>query len=538
MKYGLNFGILGLVLFLSGGAFAKGLTTEQKVLDFQQLMGQIKSSYGPLEYKIKVQHIDIDALQKKYLSRIEASTTDAEFYDLVLRFNAEFHDSHFGLRIPSKKRASLGFITDLVAGHVLISDIDVKTLPTAQFPIQRGDEVLTFNNQPVLDVIGDLSLRRGMGYAHTALRIGAMSLASRSGTNFSIPTGTANVAIKSKADGSTKVYEMPWVVTGKDFDFGADFTTMSGSFLDNQGFSYNQLSIKDLFTDILGPQIERSYMCSGTSRIERPAGAVVISEAPVVAYYYPTSKGNIGYLRIPHYMPLIGTDATAEDQTFAMYEYLIAQLEKNTVGLIIDQDHNCGGSVSLLHHILSLFVDTPVQTTQFRLVASKENILSTSKEIDDMNPLSLVYLQAQDILARLEQSWTAGEFLTSKISFEKGDLVYPNPTRYSKPIVMLIDELSGSGGDAFPSLMGGYHRAVLLGTRTMGAGGHVTEGPALNFSQMKINMTRSLFYRPDGVEVENNGAVPSIPYEITPEDFNQHYIPYREFYTQKLLDLI
>lgn len=72
----------------------------------------------------------------------------------------------------------------------------------------------------------------------------------------------------------------------------------------------------------------------------------------------------------------------------------------------------------------------------------------------------------------------------------------------------------------------------------MGAGGHVTEGAPLNFSQIKINMTRSLFYRPDGVEVENNGAVPHIPYEITPEDFNQHYVPYREFYTQKILDLI
>ncbi len=530
----MKFGIIGFFLMMGLGAFAKSLSTEQKVLDFQQLMGQIKSNYGPLDYKIKIQHIDVDALQKTYLAQIEASKTDAEFYDLVLRFNAEFHDSHFGLRIPSKKRARLGFITDLVSGHVLISDVDPKTFPEAQFAIHRGDEVLTFDDQPVMGVISDLSLRRGMGYAHSALRIGTMALASRSGTNFAIPSGTAKVVIKALGTGEIRTLELPWVVTGKDFDF----STESMPLFDKQGFSYNELSIKDLFTEILGPQIEATYMCSGKSRIERPAGAIVISETPVVAYYYPTAKGNIGYLRIPHYMPLIGTDATAEDQTFAMYEYLVGELQKNTVGLIIDQDHNCGGSVSLLHHILSLFIEAPVQTTQFRLVASKENILNTTAEIETMNPLSLVYVQAQDILARLQQSWKADEFLTSKISFEKGDLAYPNPVRYSKPVVMLIDELSGSGGDAFPSLMGGYKRAVLLGTRTMGAGGHVTEGTPLNFSQMKINMTRSLFYRPDGVEVENNGAVPSIPYEITPEDFNQHYVPYREFYTQKLLDLI
>ncbi len=526
--------VIGTVLLMSMGAFAKGLTTEQKVLDFQQLIGQVKSNYGPLDYKIKIQHIDVDALQKKYLADIEASKTDAEFYDLILRFNAEFHDSHFGLRIPSKRRATLGFSTDLVAGHVLISDVDRKTLPESQFPIQRGDEVLTFDGLPVIGVISDLSLQRGMGYAHTALRVGTMSLGSRSGTTFQIPTGSAKVVVKALADGNIKTFDLPWIVTGKDFDF----TLQSLPLFNNPAFSYNQLSIKDLFSDVLGPQVEKSYMCSGASRIERPEGAVVISETPVVAYYYPTAKGNIGYLRIPHYMPLIGTDATAEDQTFAMYEYLIGELEKNTVGLVIDQDHNCGGSVSLLHHILSLFVETPVQSTQFRLVASKENILAINVELETMNPLSLVYIQAQDVLQRLQQSWNAGEFLTSKVSFEKGDLIYPNPTRYSKPVLMLIDELSGSGGDAFPSLMGGYKRAVLLGTRTMGAGGHVTEGAPLNFSQIKINMTRSLFYRPDGVEVENNGAVPHIPYEITPEDFNQHYVPYREFYTQKILDLI
>ena len=534
MKLAIHFGVFAIAILTSLSAFAKGLTTEQKVLDFQQLIGQIKSNYGPLDYKINVQKIDVEALQKKYLSQIEASNTDAEFFDLMIRFSAEFKDSHFGLRIPSKKRAALGFTTDLILGHVLISDLDTKTLPPDQFPLQRGDEILTFDTRPVMDVVTELSLRRGMGYNHTALRVGAMSLASRTGTSFIMPTGSAKLTIKSNLSGDIKTLEIPWIITGKDFDFSIS----SLPFFTAQGSNFNQLTIKEMFVDILGPQIEKSYMCSGTSRIERPPGAIVISETPVVAYYYPTAKGNIGYLRIPHYMSLLGKSPTDEDDTFAMYEYLVGQLEKNTVGLVIDQDHNCGGSVNLLHRIFSLFIKTPVLSTQFRLVASKENILDLSTEIDNMNPLSLIYQQAKDILSALEKSWQAREFLTAKISLEKGDLIYPNPTRYSKPIIMLIDALSGSGGDAFPALMGGYHRAVLLGTRTMGAGGHVTAGPALNFSQMKINMTRSLFYRPDGVEVENNGAVPDIPYEITPMDFNQHFVPYREFYTQKILDLI
>ena len=103
---------------------------------------------------------------------------------------------------------------------------------------------------------------------------------------------------------------------------------------------------------------------------------------------------------------------------------------------------------------------------------------------------------------------------------------------------MLIDEMSGSGGDGFPSLMQGYGRAKLIGTRTMGAGGHVTQNAPLNYSQITVSMTRSQFFRPDGVPVENNGAAPDYPYEITFEDFVGGYKSYRNFYTSKLLGLI
>ena len=103
---------------------------------------------------------------------------------------------------------------------------------------------------------------------------------------------------------------------------------------------------------------------------------------------------------------------------------------------------------------------------------------------------------------------------------------------------MLIDEMSGSGGDAFPAMLQGNGRAVLLGTRTMGAGGHVVEMPPLNHSGISPRMTKSLFYRPDGVAVENNGAVPDISYTITRDDFVYEYRGYQKFYTEKLLGLI
>lgn len=144
----------------------------------------------------------------------------------------------------------------------------------------------------------------------------------------------------------------------------------------------------------------------------------------------------------------------------------------------------------------------------------------------------------EELLKIVSDNWMAGNFMTPKTSFHGSQLVSPSVVHYTKPIIVLIDELSGSGGDAFPSMMKGFGRATLLGTRTMGAGGHVVELPGLNNSQLMVRMTKSLFFRPDGVAVENNGAVPDIDYAITRDDYVYGYKLYREFYTQKLLDLV
>ena len=55
---------------------------------------------------------------------------------------------------------------------------------------------------------------------------------------------------------------------------------------------------------------------------------------------------------------------------------------------------------------------------------------------------------------------------------------------------------------------------------------------------MPLPLTDFIRNVPDGVEVENNVAVPQIPYEITPADFTKGYVPYRQFYTEKVLELI
>src|SRR5690606_36034482 len=103
-----------------------------------------------------------------------------------------------------------------------------------------------------------------------------------------------------------------------------------------------------------------------------------ISEKPFVAYYHKTPYGNVGYLRVPHYSPQNRDGSPAIYEWFAMYEYAIYQFEKHTVGLVIDQDHNCGGYVSFANQFVGLFMDRPYAPMQFSLLASKAEFLKFS----------------------------------------------------------------------------------------------------------------------------------------------------------------
>ena len=87
-------------------------------------------------------------------------------------------------------------------------------------------------------------------------------------------------------------------------------------------------------------------------------------------------------------------------------------------------------------------------------------------------------------------------------------------------------------------MMQGLGRAKLLGTRTMGAGGHVISLPPLANSQLKVRMTKSLFYHPNNIAIENNGASPDIKYTHTRADFMYGYKEYQKFYTEKILEEI
>ncbi len=518
---------------LSLSIFARDLTTEQKLNDFNELTAMIKGGYGPLEYKKNNYGIDIEKLITKYTKLATETKNNSEFYYLIVRFVAEFNDSHFGARLPTDHRGTLGFKTDYVDNKVLIESIDRKILSKEDFAFEKGDEVISLDGVPVLKVMNQLLPNMGQGTPLTSLRKAGTLVSTRFGSLVPVIDGKTKVTIRKGTSDFTETVELEWNLSGTPLDEFVP-TANKNRFPLLTKTNFDEISI------IRDESFENSFRCSGSTRTKIPEDATIIMEKPFVAYYHPTEKGNIGYLRLPHYSPKeTNPQLNAYELRFSQYEYAVSILEANTVGLIIDQDHNCGGSVSYLHKILSLFATEDYAPVQFELLANKQSYIDFKSWSSEAYKYTLDYVESQKVIELVKNTWmNTTDFLTVKTSLSGKKLMQPNQTNYTKPIIVLIDENSGSGGDAFPAMMQGIGRAKLLGTQTMGAGGHVIKLPPLSSSQISVRMTKSLFYHPNAVAIENNGASPDINYRPTRDDFTYEYRGYQKFYLNELSKLI
>lgn len=518
-------------------AIAKKLTIEQKISDLRQIESYMDSGYGPLVYKKESLNIDLSEKVKKYQALITEDQSNSDFYYMINHFVAEFQDGHFGSWIPTDHKGKIHFSVNWVNDKVLIDQIEREKLDEKKFPFQRGDEIISINSEATADFLNRMKLYRGNGSELSTRALAAYYVTSRRGRFVPVLDGDITYEIRRGTSDIIEQVTLKWELSG---DFLDEFKLAKKvKSIKKKSFNRSIISHKSFLNNFFGNDLDSTYHCSGDTRIAIPKDATIIMKKPFVAYYHKTIKGNIGYLRIPHYSPQNKVTGKREhDLRFSQYEYAVKVLEENTNGLIIDQDHNCGGSVSYLERLVGLFMSKPYEPMSFTLLANKKELLSWLVYLNEEDKHTVSYVNGKKVTDLIKKSWLDELFMTPKTSLSGVTLYNPNKFNYTKPILMLIDFMSGSGGDAFPATLQGFGRAKLFGTPTMGLGGHVENLPALNYSGMKLRMTKSLFYRPDGTPIENNGAVPDYPYTITRNDFLFDYKGYQEAYLQTLFTLI
>jgi len=228
----------------------------------------------------------------------------------------------------------------------------------------------------------------------------------------------------------------------------------------------------------------------------------------------------VGFVRIPSMSPPSTAIALAQ------FDRAMALLGPTTDALVVDVMRNPGGLISFVEGLAQRLIPTPFNTIGFEIRATGAWLFSFASQLSNARsnpstpPAVLANLEANfnEVLGAYNENRGRSEpvSLNSTGSLQ----LQPVAGAYTKPLLVLTDEFSASGGDMLPAILQSNHRGPIFGWRTMGAGGSVVgyAGPA--FTESFFRITVSLMNRghvvttpdfPPAPYIENIGVRPDIP---------------------------
>lgn len=522
-----------------------------------------ETGYAPMQWKKEHFGFDLQAEYGNALNALAAKgeVTAADYREVISGFLRSTRDYHVGVQFYSTESASLPFLVNGINGRYFVVFIDSDKLSSDTFPLKVGDELVTFGGRPVLDVVTEIKNKKAVGTEGTDWRLAERYLTRRAASmGLECPTGTIDLEFK-RASGEVVKRQMAWTYNPEQVEWKPDgdkFKLLAsqnqiprGSLLNPQmswGFwkAWKDLDIADNKFQIGG---RKSYVPQLGTVLWQSADSDLFH-----AYMYRQPSGKIvGYVRIPHYMQ----DKTA----FAEFKSVIRRFEGTTDGLIIDEVNNPGGSVFYVLALMSVLSQEPIKVPDHLITLwpamvqesiDLKNKLETVKNDEDAKkvfgeesldgfPINFQFAQsALDFSRAVISQWQAGKKITTPLHLWGADKVNPDPdVNYSKPIVVLTNELDFSGGDFFPAILQDNKRAKIFGQRTSGAGGYVlnvTFPSSLGLNAFQF--TGSIARRVNNQPIENLGVTPDLPYEYTTNDFTNGFEDYKKAINKAIADLM
>lgn len=562
---------------------AAQLTPAQREQDFRTLAGVFAKRYGPANWKIQALNSNLFEISP-WLERVRAAKSDIEFLEICSQYVASLKDGHTQYIGPGNFIADLGFYTDIYDGKLLIDFIDRSLLPAAQYPFQVGDELVSIDGKPAMEALAEIAKLHDFANPKLTRRIAADRLTYR--LQSSVPSAgllgdTATVRIQ-RQNGETQTYTIEWYKTGTPIkSFGA----LPGFFsrktearrastlasLDNE----SELPLWEQLHDRLkrwklagatdpfergekldpesGERFSRRYILgSGSNRPvwTLPAGFAIRQGRFTTDYFftgtYMSEGKRIGYLRIGAFDSLTASQTQVLDSE-------VNYFNANTDGLVVDVMRNPGGTCSLATIAQRLMRGNSFThfSEQYRpnreLIEFYDEIISLLETLGAPQHLLENYRFERGMLLGAYEN---GRGLTGPIPACAFDLNIPTVANaYTKPMIVLVDELSTSAADIFPAIFQDNGRAKIVGTRTGGLGGAVEgvqqAGPLSEaFTTNTISIVlRAKEYETPGLPkspyIENAGVTPDIELDyMTKDNLLQRGAPFVEAFTRIILEEI
>lgn len=583
--------IIFFLPIVSYAADKNQLLRTKMLSDLDVIKNSFEVKYAPIEWKKQYAQWDLDEKVAQAKTQIAANKNiTVKDYQRILRtfFNST-RDYHVNIMFYSTESAFLPFRIQSANGRYFIAWVDHRL---TSVPIAEGDEIIAFDGKPIAAAVAEFKAREyGNGDSKTDQAKAEMSFTLRLGSmGMMVPKGVATISIKHAGQPNATNHRIEWVYepekisdtplrTAAVMRRGAIPAALEEKSVEDapvgllqQAYFHKKMmpgfyepwhqSLKACYSAAGSPESEPDPI--GAKRSPIPdLGEVIWQGSDAVhfhAYLFKTPNQKIvGYVRIADFM---GGQMSFEA---AVREFtdLIKLFEERSDALVIDEIDNPGGDVFYMYALLSLLTDKPLQVPTHRVTLTQEDVyfaISSLEKFENQyahagehsntqNSEETVsgYPVTPELMAALKRNfnfiineWNAGRtFSTPEYLYGIQTIAPHAKAHYSKPLLVLVNEMSLSCGDFFPAILQDNKRATIFGSRTGGAGGYILAQTHPNQLGIVVHTyTASIAERLDHKPVENLGVTPDIVYELTPEDLQNHYRGYAQAVQRALNQLL
>lgn len=529
------------------------LTTDEALADFHEMVADFRNLYGPLEYKEKRFGFSLDAIAADAETAIRQAKNDAEVFAAYSAFLAHFHDAHVGIQYPANSTGLETYSVPLFIApfenRALVASVKDDLKDT---PITVGDEVVEIDGQTPFSFLPIINKYATFGFAESDKHYLFLALKRPFYMTELVPKqNTVRLKLK-KVDGTVYTQDLVWRVTPTVND------RMIAQTAPPSGFTFPSLSEFQRAADnsLLTMAQPRPFFT--TEQVMQKYGLRIVTADDMHRKKYglaDTDKPDIfaALYRYKGRTILLVRNYVYQHRDFPnstymkAYKAILDQWEELADVLVVDQTHNGGGSYC--EEFFRLFIQDEKNGFVQKLNVDRKwmvDLRSSWTGVVTDNATPELNRAFASMASEVEAAYDHGHVLTSPVPIIGGhNKVGPLNYTWKKPMLVLIDELAISCGDAFPMLIKSNNVAKLFGQRTAGAGGNVEMLQPFGHSQARLHLTRGLYtsYRDDGnypdeVMMENNGVAPDYPYSHTIDDFRAGFVGYVGAFSEKALEQI
>ncbi len=524
------------------------LDESERTKDFDLLTDTVRGLYGPLKFKERRFNFNYESMVVAYRDRVKSASTDAEFYGVLKSFLTSLHDGHVSINfsLENTVRYSLPILLMMIEDRAIVALITDPSVSTSQ-GLSVGDEILEVDGITTGEAMNTINKYEDLGNSLSNKQMIINWLRRPSYTTELVPKNAEAKVKFAKPDGTTFERTFVWKLEAGEKSLDRRFANLN-SLTDASAESAVEASLVNMGSAtpfFLTPQSEKEFQLVSVKPSEAALGRHGLTDfaktPSLYAGLYRFEGKTILLVRQPTY------SVADSVQRIAWYKAILDEYGRFADVLVLDHTHNPGGSMSYAEEFMSLFAGSQTRASVNFLRADRRWL----SDLFSMAQMPGISQSLKNVLElgykRVEAAYDLGlDLIADPISLTGSNYVTPSSFTFrGKPILMLIDELSGSCGDIVPNLMKENGIATLFGERTMGLGGNVSPMVQLPFSLASVNLTRGLFmvYQPDGKydfnkALENNGVQPHLHYTHTIQDFRAGYVEYFRAFSTAAINLI